>query len=50
MYCIDDLKDYFSRYGVVSHCTLKSESATGQNRGFGFVIFQDKTSIDKVCI
>lgn len=45
---VDDLTNYFSRYGAVARCTLKSEGASGQNRGFGFVIFQDKNTINKV--
>ena len=38
------------RFGAVKDVTVKSDPQTQQSRGFGFVLFEDESSIDKVIL
>lgn len=42
------LRDYFSRYGVVSDCVIMRDRHTGHPRGFGFVTYEDEYVAERV--
>jgi len=43
-----DIRSYFEKFGAISKVTLKTDNFTGESRGFGFVVFDDASSIDAV--
>jgi len=44
----ESLKAYFEGFGVVKDVSVKMDPMTNQSRGFGFVLFEDESSIDSV--
>ena len=50
LFFAEDLKDYFSKYGDVVSCTLKTEMETKRSRGFGFVVFTSSDIVEKVIL
>ena len=40
-------KEYFEKFGAVKEATIKLNEL-GQSKGFGFILFEDSSSIDKV--
>jgi len=43
-----DLRTYFEKFGAVEKATLKTDSMTGESRGFGFILYEDKASVEAV--
>jgi len=44
----ETLLEYFSKFGPVTEATVQKNRGTGEPRGFGFVTFQDASSVDRV--
>ncbi|PAA55544.1 hypothetical protein BOX15_Mlig023819g4 [Macrostomum lignano] len=44
------LRDYFSAYGTIVDAYIVRDNATGDSRGFGFVVFDDYDPVDKVML
>jgi len=45
---VKDLREYFEKFGEIADCTLKTDPHTLRSRGFGFVLFNEAGSVDKV--
>jgi len=44
----EGLKEYFSKFGVVSEAMVMRDPTTKHSRGFGFVTYADSDGVDKV--
>ena len=44
----DSLKNYFSEFGKIEKVIIMKDKLTGRSRGFGFIIFSEKETIDKI--
>uniref|UniRef100_UPI00358E565B heterogeneous nuclear ribonucleoproteins A2/B1-like isoform X2 n=1 Tax=Myxine glutinosa TaxID=7769 RepID=UPI00358E565B len=44
----NELRNYFSRYGIIDSVSIPRDHMTGRHRGFAFVEFEDIKVVDKV--
>ena len=44
----EDLQKYFSKFGTIEDVTIKYDVPGGRARGFAFILFDEKESIEKV--
>jgi len=44
----DSLRAYFEKYGEVKEAVVMRDTVTKRSRGFGFIVFNDLTAVDKV--
>ncbi|CCE66289.1 hypothetical protein TPHA_0P01310 [Tetrapisispora phaffii CBS 4417] len=44
----DTLRDYFNKYGSVVELKIMKDNNTGRSRGFGFLTFENASSVDEV--
>ena len=45
---IEKLKAYFEQFGEVKDVSIKRDMNSNQSRGFGFILFNDPESVEKV--
>jgi len=45
---VDNLRNYFSKFGEIEECTIMRDTKTKLSRGFAFVTFFDPACIEKV--
>lgn len=43
----DQFREYFAKYGAIKEYTIKKDEM-GRSKGFGFILFEDPASVDKV--
>lgn len=46
--CLDELKDFFAKYGTIVEHQIIRDHETNRSRGFGFVIFDSEEVVDEL--
>lgn len=47
-FCLDELKDFFAKYGTIVEHQIIRDHETNRSRGFGFVIFDSEEVVDEL--
>ncbi|KAI0984322.1 hypothetical protein GJ496_001532 [Pomphorhynchus laevis] len=45
---VDDVKAYFRRFGDITDATIIKDPISGRSRGFGFIVFEEESTMKKV--
>lgn len=48
LFCLDELKNFFSKHGKVVEHQIIRDHETNRSRGFGFVIFDSEDAVDEM--
>lgn len=48
--CVEELKDFFSKYGTVAEHEIIRDHATKRSRGFGFIVFENEQDVDSILV
>ncbi|XP_076434653.1 RNA-binding protein Musashi homolog Rbp6-like [Babylonia areolata] len=46
---VDDVKNYFKKYGTIEDAQIMMDRTTNRSRGFAFVTFDSEDAVDEVC-
>jgi heterogeneous nuclear ribonucleoprotein A1/A3 len=44
--CVDEFRDFFSKFGNVMNHEIIRDHATSRPRGFGFIVFDSEKAVD----
>ena len=44
----ENLSEYFEQFGKLTDVAIMSDRNSGKPRGFGFIVFEEESSVDKV--
>lgn len=44
----DELREYFSLYGIIVDCQIMLDHQNGRSRGFGFITFDNEDAVELI--